>query len=125
MEKTGLTPPPLFLLVGQKRKEVSKKTARQNHIIISIGAGLLFLLSGLNFSLFLSLSKNAPSVAGATRNLEGELVYWEDIVLQNPQYQQGWIKLSEVKKELGDLEGERVALENAVRIEPNSQRLER
>lgn len=84
----------------------------------------LGVLSAINIRLFFS----QPSILGAeTSPVDQKLIdlqtrrdYWQNLLLENPQYFDGWLELAKIYSELGDTENSLAVLAKARQIDPNS-----
>jgi hypothetical protein len=85
--------------------------------------GLIAILFLAGFSLNNYFSK--PKVLGTeTPDFSKEILFWENIVSENPTYIDGWLELTRVTYELGDKNYAIGALNSAKAINPNSEKVE-
>lgn len=101
-----------------------KNTAPGPTLIIALVIILLLTLATINILGFIKKTSDLYSVASVEARSDHEVLYWEGLVLQNPNYIEGWIELAKVKNNSGDLDGGLAALESATKIDPNSKLLE-
>lgn len=97
---------------------VSKQFA---FLLSCFGLIAILFLAGFNLNDYLS----KPKVLGAeTPNFSKEMVFWENIVSENPTYIDGWVELARASYELGDKDYAIGALNSAKAINPNSEKIE-
>lgn len=57
--------------------------------------------------------------------IKQEINNWEGFLKENPTYFNGWIKLVDLKLQVGDLNGAKIAYQKALQIDPNSSEIQR
>jgi hypothetical protein len=114
-----------MISANQIKKKLSFNiNPKQNTIYLasSIFVVIVILLSLLNIKTL--LVKPEIEVLGATDSTKEELLFWEGFLRENPTYQTGWIELTKLELERGNLEVAKLYFDKAVSIEPNSEVLE-
>lgn len=91
----------------------------QNMLIIS----LVFCLTSLSlFNLSLIFYNPPKPVLAKTNNYAG-VEFWQNFLALHPTYFNGWVELSSLQIQNGDLEAARESYSHAFRINPNSEEL--
>lgn len=83
---------------------------------------IVLLLSIINLN-NASSKKEVLGQETSLEQLQTEKTYWENVVADNPTYMDGWIELSRIYKSLGDTSSSQKALNEARKINPNSDKL--
>lgn len=99
---------------------------KQSLLFLSyIAVGVLLGLSISNLQLYFNYKNTPlPQVLGERSDqLNEDKRFWQDFVSDNPTYLDGWIMLTKVNLELGNLEEAKVAFEKARIINPNSEKV--
>lgn len=95
-----------------------------------VSRGRLIVTSLVFIFLFLSISNLLPKTKPPDENLvlgtkeaslENSKVYWEKFLQENPAYFDGWLELAKIYYDLGYMSGTLEALEEASKIDPNSE----
>ena len=107
---------------------VYTKTARKKFASIFFtyfAVCILLVLSVFNLKLYFRTNQEVSSqVLGEKSDREEkDKLFWQEFVSANPTYQEGWVMLTKVNLELGNLEEAKVAFEKARTINPNSDEI--
>ncbi len=102
-------------------KQSAKSKPEFKFLLSCFGAIVVLFLTGFGLSNYFS----KPEVLGTeTPDFSKEMLFWENIVSENPTYIGGWLGLARVSHELGDKDYTIVALNSAKAINPNSEEVE-
>jgi cytochrome c-type biogenesis protein CcmH/NrfG len=111
-----------------KTKTKLRKKIKSNLFYYYVVCVLVALISltFFNLSVYLSPAKTQVILGSqaTTDNYSGQLIYWESILSENPDYIEGWIELAKMKSTKGDTIGAQQAIDMARKIDPNRDRLE-
>jgi len=107
---------------------VYTKTARKKFASIFFtyfAVCILLVLSVFNLKLYFRTNQEVSSqVLGEKSDREEkDKLFWQEFVSANPTYQEGWVMLTRVNLELGNIEEARIAFEKAREINPNSEEI--
>lgn len=91
-----------------------KTSLPRKRLFLFVGA-LVLLLSVINFSLWTRnyLTRNTR------RDVEKEIIFWENLVSQIPTYRDGYLKLAILYNRLGNASKAKESLQKAIDIDPN------
>lgn len=106
---------------GKKSKRIKLK--KQFVFLCSCCAVILVLLiSAFNFENFLTNQKVLGAQSGSSEQelLLEQKIFWEDFIVENPTYLDGWIELTKINLKLEDIESAKFSLKMAEEINPNS-----
>lgn len=103
----------------QKKQKVKNSLVFISSIIVSI---LVLGLSAFNLSRYFTNLKVLGAKTEDTQNMASE-TYWKEFLSQNPTYFDGWIELAKLEEKLQNKEGAQKAIGEAIRINPNSEKL--
>jgi cytochrome c-type biogenesis protein CcmH/NrfG len=117
-----------------KRKIKSKRvklTKDQKNTLklfcISCAVFVLLFISFFNIKTLLSPKKVLGTQTEAKieelKNLRTEEKYWEDFLVKNPTYLDGWIELTRIEIEIGNNTKAKEVLAKAREIDPNSPKI--
>ncbi len=101
---------------------MSKKTKSRDStfLIILLAAVLIILLTLLNLQLLSKYKAEEKDVLGATARSE-QKTFWVNLLNNEPEYLPGWIELTKLEKESGNLKSFNESLNKALEIDPNLQ----
>ena len=107
---------------------VYTKTARKKFASIFFtyfAVCILLALSVFNLKLYFRTNQEVFSqvLGEKSDKLENDKLFWQEFVFDNPTYLDGWIMLTKVNLELGNLEEAKAALEKARTLNPNSEEI--
>ena len=106
--------------------QIKAKRNKQSILFFTyITVCVLLGLSIFNLQLYFN-KKNVslPQVLGERSDqLNEDKRFWQEFVSDNPTYLDGWVMLTKVNLELGNLEEAKVAFEKARTINPNSDEI--
>jgi len=111
-----------------KKKVALSKELHQNLrlIFFSFLLSIIVFLTTVNIIRFtqkpqLSIIDPQPNVLSYTldSDLLSKIKFWKNFLGKNPNYYQGWLELSKIQKELGDIPASEEALKKAYSIDPN------
>ncbi len=118
-----------------KKKSAKKKSLNKNlnlkkefyFLCACCATVLLLLITSFNINQLVS-PKQILGTKTQVKNEEmkiinNEIANWEDFLKDNPGYFEGWVKLSELKLQIGDLSGAKEAFQKAWKIDPNSEEI--
>lgn len=106
----------------------SVQTKKNIYLNLSLWAAI-FLILALSLFNVANSKKEKRVLAAETEsiNQEGKLLeekkYWESLLLQHPTYFEGWIEMARIEFSLGNINSFFAALEEARKINPNSEKL--
>ncbi len=107
---------------SQAKTEFSYKESKDKFFLYAACAVIIIVaLSLFNFSLF-GYPKRTVKTEKTTRS-QGDIIYWEGFVKENPSYIAGWLELAKSYYKAGDLMLTLSALQSAEKIDPNSEEL--
>jgi len=111
-----------------KKKRINKKISlKKEFYFLCACCATIFLLFITSFNLNQVVSPK--QVLGTktqvkneeTKVINKEIANWENFLKENPSYFEGWVKLSELKLQVGDINGAKEAYQKAFQIDPNSE----
>lgn len=103
---------------------MSRQPAKNPFTLFSLLFGIIVLLALASLNLYTFLKEE--KVLGATsepQEFNSEILFWENFLLLNNDYLDGWFELAKLKIESGDIEGAKGALNRIEEINPNSPEL--
>lgn len=111
----------------KKPKFLKKSIIKKVNIlfIFFIGGGFIFVFSIINLLNY--LARDEESVLGVRiesetkTSLEQGKIFWENFLVENPSYLQGWLELAKIEVQLENFEAARSAFSKAKTINPNSE----
>ena len=83
----------------------------------------LILIALSIFNLAFYLFKENREVLGTTTETSNEIGFWYDFLANNPTYKDGWLELARLEYDEGNLASAKESLEQAEKIDPNSEEL--
>ena len=83
----------------------------------------LILIALSIFNLAFYLFKENREVLGTKTETSKEITFWYDFLANNPTYKEGWLELAKLEYERGNFASAKEALEQAEKIDPNSEEL--
>ena len=102
-------------------KQTPKNKLEFKFLLSCLGLIAILFLAGFSLNNYFS----NPKVLGTeTPDFSEEMLFWENIVSENPTYIDGWLGLARVSYELGDKDYTTGALNSAKAINPNSEKVE-
>lgn len=111
----------------KKHKVKEKKVNIKKEFIFlctSCAVIVLLAIAGFNIESFLNGDKVLGAQTETTNSSESqERVFWENFLVQNPRYLDGWLELAKIYTKEGNAEGAKNAIKKAVEINPNSENL--
>ncbi len=111
----------------KKPKFLKKSIIKKVNIlfIFFIGGGFIFVFSIINLLNY--LARDEESVLGVRieietkTSLEQGKIFWENFLVENPSYLQGWLELAKIEVQLENFDAARSAFSKAKTINPNSE----
>lgn len=109
-------------------KSAKKKKNKVNykeyfiHYFFCLLVILLLVLTGVNIDKFLNNQKVLGTSVDTT-SIQEEKLYWQKIVSDNPTYIDGYLELAKVEVQLGNIQEAQNFINQALQINPNSQRI--
>jgi len=106
------------------KKKKNKVSYKQYfvHYLFCLLVILLLVLTGVNIDKFLSNQKVLGTKIDTT-TIQNEKSYWQKIVSDNPTYLDGYLELAKVEVQLGNTQEAQNYINQALQINPNSQRI--
>lgn len=116
-----------------KKKSAKKKVGnkklnlKREFVFLCACCATIFLLFITSFNLNQVISpKQVLGTKTQVKNEEvrvinNEIANWENFLKENPSYFEGWVKLTELKLQIGDLSGAKEAYRKAFQIDPNCE----
>lgn len=102
-------------------KQSAKSKLELKFLLSCFGVIAVLFLAGFSLNNYFS----KPKVLGTeTPDFSKEILFWENIVSENPAYIDGWLELARATYELGDKNYAIGALNSAKAINPNSEKIE-
>jgi len=103
---------------------MSKKSAKNpfSFLTLLFGVILLLTLTSLNLYNFLK-EEEVLGIASESQEFNSEILFWENFLLANNNYLDGWFELVKLKIDVGDIDGAKGALNKIEEINPNSLEL--
>ncbi len=102
-------------------KQSAKSKFELKFLLSCFGVIAILFLAGFSLNNYFS----KPRVLGTeTPDFSKEILFWENIVSENPTYIDGWLELARATYELGDKNYAIGALNSAKAINPNSEKVE-
>ena len=102
-------------------KQSAKNKIELKFLLSCFGIIAVLFLAGFSLNNYFS----KPRVLGTeTPDFSKEILFWENIVSENPTYIDGWLELARVTYEIGDKNYAIGALNSAKAINPNSEKVE-
>lgn len=106
--------PSISIQINPKQKTI--------YLVSSIFVLVVMLITLLNIKSM--VTKPKMEVLGATDTVIEEIMFWEGFLRENPTYIAGWVELSKLEIERGNLSAASLYYEKAQTIDPNSEILE-
>lgn len=109
------------------QKEKLDKLKKEFYYVCSCCAiVLLLIISGLNINNYLTKQKilgSETNITSEESKLNQQRDYWENFQRQNPTYFEGWIELTNIYYQEGNLDKAKQTLTEAAVINPNSDKI--
>jgi cytochrome c-type biogenesis protein CcmH/NrfG len=109
------------------KKRANKKTnlRKEFYFLCACCATVLILLiTSFNINQIISpkniLGSKTQVKSEELKALDTEILNWETFLEENPTYFEGWIRLTELKLQKGDINGAKKSYQKAFAISPNS-----
>ncbi len=103
---------------------MSQKSAKNpfSFLALLFGVVVLLTLASLNLYNFLK-EEEVLGITSESQEFNSEILFWENFLLANNNYLDGWFELAKLKINEGDIEGAKGALNKIEEINPNSPEL--
>src|SRR4030066_440719 len=99
------------------KKPITKSKMKYNALYLCLMIGLA-TLTIFNISFYLY---SKPEIAYVVKDpISSRISFWQTFLASHPTYFEGWIELSKLKMENGDISSAEFAFQNAWRLNPNS-----
>lgn len=102
------------------------RSVSKNHFLLGMVSTSVILITFSVFNLFYYFFPEESNVLGVKievdtkTNLINQKSFWISFLQENPRYIHGWIKLASIEVQLENPSGARIALDNALAVNPNS-----
>lgn len=94
------------------------------HYIYCLGTIGLLILASYNLNNLLK-NRNVLGASVETNTIQDEKEYWLKIASENPTYVDAYLQLAKVEVELSNKEGAKTYIEEAKKLNPNSEVIEK
>lgn len=88
-------------------------------IVISVFLALLLLVLGV---VYMNTLRDLRDLQQKRAGVQKELVFWKKVVEKHADYRDGFIQVSLLQYQLGDLENAKISLNKALKLDPNSEK---
>ncbi len=114
-------------------KSTNKVSFPSINILVNPKQNTIYLVSGLFVLIVMLISllnvksiftKPKMEVLGATDTVKEEIMFWEGFLKESPTYMAGWVELTKLEIERGNIDAARLYFDKAQTINPNSEILE-
>lgn len=103
---------------------MSRHSAKNTFFFLALPFGIIVLLTLASLNLYTFLKEeNVLGVTSEPQEFNSEILFWENFLLANDDYLDGWFELAKLRIDSGDIEGARGALNKVEEINPNSPEL--
>ncbi len=93
------------------------------HYIYCLGTISLLILASYNLNNLIK-SRNVLGTSVEVNTIQDEKDYWLKVASENPTYVDAYLQLAKVEVELSNKEGARTYIEEAKKLNPNSESVE-
>ena len=99
---------------------IKKYLTKEGLLIISLMVCLSFITA---FNLALIFYVPPSNIEAKVNETSTKIQFWQNFLIVHPTYFEGWVELSNLHIENGDLINAQFAYQNAYKINPNSEKL--
>ena len=113
--------------MNNNKKTINKNVKFKSNLLLKVQiASVIVSLAALtiyNLAYFFS-KPTAKSVLGAESNKSNvQIYYWKSFLKFQPNYIDGWLRLTEIEYDSNNMNGAVYALSRALEIDPNSEKV--
>lgn len=111
---------------GKRKKKLNKKkTSFKRELTFLISATAIVTVIGLSVFNVKNSSQKQVVLGIQSVSLDEQKVFWENVISVHPTYIDAWLELARVAYELGDKNYAIGALNSAISIDPNSEKVKK
>ena len=106
---------------AQDKKQISLFST--HNVLLFLLTVFVFSISILSLNLARTSSGQTTAYNSQVNKIRLEKQYWQEVVIENPDYLDGWLTLATITWQIGETEEAREYLNKAKYIKPNSEKL--